>query len=351
MAIDRLPSGLWRVRTYSRGRCISSRSFERKRDAERFEREQKAALAGGTWTTPKAGEESVQSFSQVYLASKRNLTRSSFAGIQSALNTHVLPEFGNRPLSSIAPSEVDGWAQKLVEVRSPATARKALGVFRQLYALAVRDGVVPRNPAAGIRLPAVKGNDPRPLTAQQLHRLAGVTSSERDRLMILVAGYGGLRFGELAGLQVRDVKKGRLHLVRSVTHVSGAHVVGDLKSHQSRTVSLPKSIMKDLDVYICGKNRDDWVFPSKAKTPLRRQAWSKNVLKPACSKASLDPISSHNLRDTAASLAIDAGASVVVVARMLGHQDASVTLRHYATLFPTDLDELAERMQTVIDEI
>nr|WP_275296183.1 tyrosine-type recombinase/integrase [Jiangella ureilytica] len=60
----------------------------------------------------------------------------------------------------------------------------------------------------------------------------------------------------------------------------------------------------------------------------------------------MKPIAPHNLRDTAASLAIDAGASVVAVAQMLGHEDAATTLRHYASLFPDDLSDVAKRMNT-----
>jgi integrase len=57
-------------------------------------------------------------------------------------------------------------------------------------------------------------------------------------------------------------------------------------------------------------------------------------------------ITPHNLRDTAASLAIQAGASVVGVARLLGHESAATTLNHYAGLFPTDLDDVADRLDT-----
>jgi integrase len=52
----------------------------------------------------------------------------------------------------------------------------------------------------------------------------------------------------------------------------------------------------------------------------------------------------HNLRDTAASLAIQAGASVVAVARLFGHESAATTLNHYAGLLPTDLDDVAVRL-------
>jgi hypothetical protein len=56
------------------------------------------------------------------------------------------------------------------------------------------------------------------------------------------------------------------------------------------------------------------------------------------------------LRDTAASLAIQAGASVVAVARLLGHESAATTLNHYAGLFPTDLDDVAVRLDAAARE-
>jgi hypothetical protein len=54
------------------------------------------------------------------------------------------------------------------------------------------------------------------------------------------------------------------------------------------------------------------------------------------------------LRDTAASLAIQEGQSVVAVARLLGHESAATTLNHYAGLFPTDLDDIASRLNAAI---
>jgi len=55
-------------------------------------------------------------------------------------------------------------------------------------------------------------------------------------------------------------------------------------------------------------------------------------------------ITPHNLRDTAASLAIQEGASVVAVAGLLGHESAATTLNQDAGLFPTDLDDIASRL-------
>ncbi len=52
----------------------------------------------------------------------------------------------------------------------------------------------------------------------------------------------------------------------------------------------------------------------------------------------------HDLRHTAASLAISSGANVKAVQRMLGHKSAAMTLDTYADLFDDDLADVAERM-------
>jgi integrase len=77
--------------------------------------------------------------------------------------------------------------------------------------------------------------------------------------------------------------------------------------------------------------------------PLRNRNWRRDVFDPAVEAQGLG-ITPHNLRDTAASLAIQEGASVVAVARLLGHESAATTLNHYAGLFPTDLDDIASRL-------
>jgi integrase len=53
----------------------------------------------------------------------------------------------------------------------------------------------------------------------------------------------------------------------------------------------------------------------------------------------------HDLRDTAASLAISSGASIKAVQRMLGHASAAMTLDTYGSLFEEDLEALADRLE------
>ena len=57
-------------------------------------------------------------------------------------------------------------------------------------------------------------------------------------------------------------------------------------------------------------------------------------------RAKVQRVTPHDLRQAAASIAVSAGVNVLALARMLGHKDASVTLRVYADLFDTDLDKV-----------
>ena len=60
--------------------------------------------------------------------------------------------------------------------------------------------------------------------------------------------------------------------------------------------------------------------------------------------ADIERLTPHDLRHTAASLAISSGANVKAVQRMLGHKSAAMTLDTYADLFDDDLADVAERM-------
>jgi integrase len=59
-------------------------------------------------------------------------------------------------------------------------------------------------------------------------------------------------------------------------------------------------------------------------------------------------ITPHDLRHSAASLAVSSGANVKADQQMLGHAKASMTLDVYADLFEDDLDGVAVRLDAAI---
>src|SRR5215218_3417000 len=93
-------------------------------------------------------------------------------------------------------------------------------------------------------------------------------------------------------------------------------------------------------------------YSSAAPTASRSRLanWPQQVWDPAVAAAGLTGLTPHDLRHTAASLAIGSGASVKHVQRMLGHKDAAMTLNVYASLFEDDLDDVSERLDAALRE-
>ena len=174
-----------------------------------------------------------------------------------------------------------------------------------------------------------------------------------DSLVVYVLAYCGLRYGELAALRVRDVDllRRRLTVARSVTDVDGHLVFGDPKTHQCRQVPVPRFLVEALAAACAGRGPDELVFTSPAGGVLRNNNWRRRAFNPAAIRVGLDGLTPHELRHTAASLAVSAGANVKAVQRMLGHASAAMTLDVYSGLFGDDLDVVAERLDALAAEV
>lgn len=342
---------VYRARVYYRGRYVASRTFTRKRDAQEWERRQADGLRSGVWCDPGEADRPVREWCEAWLAVQPPRAPATERKIREAINKRILETFGRRPAISIRPSEVRAWSAELTRIHSPSTARQSLGVLRRIFDYAVQDGAIPRNPATGIRLQKIQGNEPRPLTHCELWQLAGKFDSKRDRVLVLVAGYCGLRWGELAALKWTDIDFNRrqLRVARAYSEEAPRGEMSPVKDHQARTVPIPERILEELVVFQAQSDASELVFPSANSTPLRNRNFRRDSFDAATAALGLE-ITPHNLRDTAASLAIQAGASVVAVARLLGHESAATTLNHYAGLFPTDLDDVAMRLDAAVRE-
>jgi integrase len=137
----------------------------------------------------------------------------------------------------------------------------------------------------------------------------------------------------------------RATVSESATEVNGRLVVGTPKSHLTRSVGLPRFVAYLLTEHCAGIGTDDLVFTSPRGGYLRSANFRISVWKPALESAGIESsLRVHDLRATAASLMILAGASIKAVQRALGHSSAKVTLDTYAGLFEDDLEALADRL-------
>ena len=107
---------------------------------------------------------------------------------------------------------------------------------------------------------------------------------------------------------------------------------------------VPRFLRDSLAEQLADKAPDDLVFASRAGTPLRVQNFRRDRFDRAAVEVGLAGLTPHELRHTAASLAITAGASIKGVQEMLGHASATLTLDRYGHLFGDELDAVADRL-------
>lgn len=200
-----------------------------------------------------------------------------------------------------------------------------------------------RNVARDIDLPAKK-HDARRNYHAQVQTLA---DHARYPTLVLFLAYTGLRWGEATALPVRhvDMAKRRVSVQENAVLVS-AHVhVGTPKTHRTRSVPFPEFLASPLATLAERKSREQLLFgdgDSHVRLPASRNGWFTAAVRAAQVDDDLFPrVTPHDLRHTAASLAVQGGAHVKAVQRMLGHASAAMTLDVYADLFDDDLDAVA----------
>lgn len=337
-----------RVRWYARYRDPDgrqrTRTFARRVEADRFLTGVESSKLVGSYVDPARARLTVGEWANRWLdglAHVKPSTRERYAGI---LREHVLPRWGAVRLADVGHAEVQTWVTQLAATREPATVRKVHRVLSLILALAVKDGRLVRNVAAGISLPRVVNGDRRYLSHEQAHALADACGLYR--LVVLFLAYTGVRFGELAALRVGrvDFLRRRAVIAESVTLVRGVQTWGTPKGHERREVPIPRFLVDELAGHVAGKGRDDLVFTGPRGGALRAQGFQRASLTAAARAIGVPGFHPHELRHTAASLAIASGADVKVVQQMLGHKSATMTIDLYGHLFGDRLDEVADRM-------
>jgi integrase len=240
---------------------------------------------------------------------------------------------------------------------SPSRIRQAHQVLKASLEQAVGDNLLGRNPAAGVEIPSSSSREMIVLTPDEISRLATAASLHQPGAGDFIAflAYTGLRWGEAVALRSTaiDPLRRRIHVTESATEVRGRLVFGRPKNDRSRTVLLPTSIMELLAEHIARfGSSDGLVFTSPRghalrSTNFRRSVWNgaRNAI--AIDSPRLAELRIHDLRHTAASLAISCGGNIKVIQRMLGHKHASMTLDVYGHLYTDDLEVVADLLDDV----
>jgi integrase len=339
----------YRARVKSHGRYIATRVFERKADAVAWEQDQRRRLRLGEWIDPRRGQVPLSVVAADWLDSRGSVKRRTRETDEAAWRNYVQFRFGNWPVASITAAEVSSWVGSLVaRGLAPSTATRALATLRSILAYAVADARIQHNVAAAVRNPT-SGRARREGQALTLAEVASLTQACKGRYceVVPVMALAGLRWGELAGLRVGDriwVPGPGLRLQRAVlaSEGGGALYVDTLKNKRARTVPLVDELLPVVDRWSAGKAPDAWLFDAPKGGPLRESNWKRSVgWRAATTEAGVPGFRVHDLRHTAASVWLAAGADPKVVQRVLGHATAAMTMDLYGHLVDGNLWQAA----------
>ena len=320
-------------------RSTKKRGFKTKRAAEDWAANNTVQMNTGSWRPEKAGRVTVNAAVKEWLkvksASIAPGTQSNYTGgVKNIARVTVL---GETYLKDVTPELIEEWASELSKLVKPKTVRNAFGVLNGTMKRAVRDRRIATNPCEGVVLPRVEKNEMVVPTVDDVERIADAAGDFGDFVRFLAMT--GLRWGELAGLQVQDVnlETGRLYVRRQITEANGKLVHRLPKHGKRRIVPLVEQAAQITASRIEGKGLDDLVFTTKSGAVLRNQNARRDWLDEAVKSAGLEGVTPHDFRHTFASVAIAAGANVKALQQALGHHSAAFTLDQYGHLFPDDL--------------
>jgi integrase len=331
-----------------------SKVFDRKVDADGWLHANETAKQDRRWVDPAAGRERFGQWAERWYATTAALRPTTRRDYRVLLDNQVLPAFAGARLADLDALAVREWLAVLVGGGlSAKRARKAHQVLSQVLDAAVDGGKLARNVAAGVKLPKVQRREMHFLNAVQVEQLAD-SIDPRFATLVRVAAYTGLRPCELVALRVSrlDLLRGTVRVAEAAPEVAGRLEWGGVKTHEARTVRLPRFLCDELGAYLADRPHgpEDLVFTAPLGGPLRESKFVPGYFKPAVAAVGLPPtLRFYDLRHTAASLLIREGASVKAVQRQLGHATASITLDTYGHLFPDELDELAGRLEDLHD--
>ena len=325
----------YEVRWHRDGKSGRKR-FHGKRQAELWEAQQRIGPAeqldrrGRTLT--------VEQMMDLWLATKANLPGLKTDEACRTDHREVLLTFSGRLASTVTPSEVFVWVAR---DRGISLRRRSLTALRRAYAIAIGDRLLRDDPTANVSLPKARSQEMRFLSWEEL---ADIADHCGDGTMVWLLGTVGLRLGEAVGLKVGDVntRTRRIRIARQITMRDNRPTEGLPKGGKGRDVPVPGFVLDMLPLH--GRRPGDWLFHGIRSSRLDAHFWRGKVFEPAAERAGYGKMHPHELRHTAASLAIAAGADVGAVQRMLGHASASITLNLYRHLFDKSLDDVADAL-------
>lgn len=254
------------------------------------------------------------------------------------LSNYLRPAFGVTKLEHIDCLSID----KVVKTwrdsgLKPHTVRNQIQILNQIFAYAVKKGMISTNPVTAADRPKLPTKDVRVLSEQEFCRLISAVD-QHYRLFIATAVVTGFRFSELAALTVADLGDGVLHVRSGKTEYAKRSVPISAKLEAQIRATFPDTAPAGL-----------LIFRTPAGHEIHQSNFRNRVFTPAVEAAELGALTFHDLRRTRATMLVRAGTDPKTTQVLMGHSSIETTLRFYVSSSQEGAVKAADVGQTFID--
>ncbi len=335
-ALRTLPSGRYQASYIAPDglRYNAAHTFDTRLDAEGWLAAESRKISLDAWVPPQERRVVALTFGEYaerWLAD-RPLKPRTAEHYRSLLDKQILPTFADVALKHVTPASVRRWYANL-GARKPTLRAHAYGLLRTICGTAVADELIPANPCtirgAGSSRRVVRI---KPATLDELAVIVAAMP-ERLRLMVLLASWCALRFGELAELRRRDLdlKAGVVKVRRGVVRAGGRVIVGTPKTASGvRDVAIPPHLLPLVEAHLhdhVEPGPDALLFPADSGRNIAPSTLYRSFCV-ARKAAGRDDLRWHDLRHTGAVLAASTGATLAELMGRLGHSSPAAAMRY-----------------------
>ncbi|MEV6179764.1 tyrosine-type recombinase/integrase [Streptomyces sp. NPDC052015] len=357
-SVRQLKSGRWQVRYRDpeTGQLRpAEKTYPTKSDALVALAQIEADITRGQWSDPDAGAVNFADYATAWLRDRKLADRTRERS-ESVMRLHILPTFGAGTIADVSTARVRGWRGKLLAAKvGEPTVVKAYQLLRALMNTAVDDELIRRNPCR------IKGADrydvpERPvLTVAEVFAVAD-SIAPRYRLLVLLAAFTTLRFGELAALRRRDIDLEGLTVSvrRSQAELQDGRLFDKAPKSAAgiRAISFPAELLDDVTRHLeqfAAPGRDGNVFVGPRGGQLRRSNFRDDWITARDAAGVSAELHFHDLRHTGNTLASTAGASTRELMTRMGHSSSRAALIYQH--MTSDRDRaIADRLGAMIRE-
>jgi integrase len=340
--IRKLPSGRFQVRyTGPDGlRHTAPSTFAARIDAEGFIVGKRRDIDRNVWDESDDDKrESVTfgAYASGWLAGRqvagRPIKTRTREHYQSILDDHLLEPFGARQLAAIRPKDVRDWYSVTLMDR-PTLRSHAYSLLRTILGSAVNDELIDSNPCRIVGASRAKRvHKIRPASVDELATLTSAMP-ERLRMMVTLASWCALRFGETVELRRGDIDLSDevIRIRRAAVRTNGGTY--DITTPKSdagiRDVAIPPHIVPQIEDHMArfvASKRDSLLFPSTTGAHIQPSTVGRHWYK-ARTAAGREDLRWHDLRHSGAVLAAATGASLAELMARLGHSTPQAAMRY-----------------------